>query len=114
MARPVRLDLVYADWCPHCYPLSTERAPVLAARLGVTLRSLDIDRPELERVADALVLEHGDWTPDYLIPQLFLEWDDGRVDHLLTGVPGSLDGTRRAWDRLFEPETLERLAGRHG
>jgi hypothetical protein len=101
--KPARLTLVYADWCPHCVPPSTERAPRLARRLKVPLRLLNIDQPEEEAIADELVREHGDWTEDYLIPQAFLEWDDGRVTHLLTGVPGPVSGTIAKWDRLLEP-----------
>ncbi len=102
-AHPARLYLVIADWCPHCTPLSTDRAPRLAEKLGVPLVQLDIDDAEQERQADALVRSFGDWDPDYLIPQLFLEWSDGRVEHLMTGVPGSPSaGTRAHWDRLFE------------
>ena len=100
---PRRLYLVYADWCPHCVPLSTDRAPPLADRLGIPLVQLDIDDPEQERQADALVEVFGDWTPDYLIPQLFLERSDGTVEHLLTGIPGSPStGTKSAWDRVYE------------
>jgi thiol-disulfide isomerase/thioredoxin len=106
MAGPrtaARLTLVYAHWCPHCDPISLEQAPRLAATLGVPLRLLDIDKPEQERIADELVRAHGDWTEDYLIPQLFLEWADGQVTHLLTGIPGDpSQGTRRAWQKLSE------------
>ncbi|MCI4353753.1 MAG: hypothetical protein L3K06_00110 [Thermoplasmata archaeon] len=102
-ATPKRLDLILADWCPHCVPLSTERATTMAARLGIPLLQLDIDDPEQERQADALVATFGHWDPDYLIPQVFLEWSDGRVEHVLTGVPGTpSQGTRKEWDRLFE------------
>jgi len=100
---PARLYLVYAEWCPHCVPMSTDRAPRLADRLGVPLELLDIDVPEQERQADALVAAFGDWTADYLVPQLFLQYRDGSVEHLLTGVPGSPSaGTRAEWDRLFQ------------
>jgi thiol-disulfide isomerase/thioredoxin len=99
--HPTRLDLVFAFWCPHCHTLSTELAPKLAERLGVPLRLLDIDRPDQEAIADQLVLEYGDWTADYLIPQVFLEWSDGHIEHLLTGIPGPVAGTRRAWDELL-------------
>ncbi len=100
-ATPVRLDLVLADWCPHCVPLSTERAARLAKHLQIPLRRFDIDDPEQERQADAMVAAFGDWDPDYLIPQVFVEWSDGRVEHVLTGVPGDpADGTRAGWDRL--------------
>jgi hypothetical protein len=100
-AHPLRLDLVFAPWCPHCVPLSTEPAPVLARRLGIPLRLLDIDDPAQERIADALVERHGDWDPNYLIPQLFLEWSDGRIEHLLTGDPSGLAGTRERWERVM-------------
>jgi thiol-disulfide isomerase/thioredoxin len=106
-ARPKRLILVYADWCPYCFPLSTDHAPLLAERLGVPLLLLDIDDATQERISDVLVEKYGDWTPDYLIPQVFLEWSDGAVTHLLTGVPGPLETTRRLWDRLIaEAETI--------
>ncbi len=99
-AAPERLTLVYAMWCPHCNPLSLDRAKVLAKRWKVPLRLLDIDVPEEEHLADELVRAHGDWREDYLIPQLFLERSDGRVIHLLTGVPGPTEGTRKRWEGL--------------
>lgn len=99
--RPTRLDLVMAEWCPHCAPLSVDLAGQLAAKLAVPLRILDIDVPAEERIADALVQAHGDWTPDYLIPQVFLERSDGTIEHLLTGVPGPTSGTRRAWEQVL-------------
>lgn len=99
--RPTRLDLVYAPWCPHCVPASIGPATALAQQLGVPLRRLDIDRRDEEAVADDLVRQYGDWDPDYLIPQAFLEWSDGRVEHLLTGTPGSVEATRRSWEQLL-------------
>lgn len=99
--RPTSVVLVYATWCPHCTPLSEERAQRLAQGLGVPLRLLDIDDPEQEKVADAFVERYGDNDPDYLIPQVFLEWSDGRVEHLLTGDPRSVEHTRKAWDRVL-------------
>jgi hypothetical protein len=102
MANPRRLVLVFAHWCPHCAPLSLEQAPKLAARLGVPLRLLDIDVPHEEAEADRIVKEHGDWDPDYLIPQVFLELDNGAVQHLLTGTPGSVAATARSWSGLLE------------
>lgn len=98
--RPKGIILVLAHWCPHCEPLSVDRGTSLARTLGVPLQILDIDVPAQESTADRLVHDHGDWTEDYLIPQVFLEWGDGRVEHLLTGVPGPVAGTRRAWDEV--------------
>lgn len=99
--HPTAVTLVYATWCPHCTPLSEERAERLAQGLGVPLRRLDIDDHEQEKVADALVETYGDYVPDYLIPQVFLEWSDGQVEHLLTGDPRSVGHTRAAWDHLL-------------
>jgi thiol-disulfide isomerase/thioredoxin len=101
-ARPTRLDLVMATWCPHCDPLSVELGQRLARHLGVPLRILDIDDRDQERLADALVERFGDWSPDYLIPQVFLEREGGGFEHLLTGVPGPTAGTRRAWAKVLD------------
>jgi hypothetical protein len=109
-ARPTRLTIVLADWCPHCVPLSEEKVHDLAQRLQIPVRRLDIDEPDQEREADALVKAHGDWSPDYLIPQVFLEWTDGHVEHLLTGFPEGVPRTRRAWDDLFESDLVRHLA----
>jgi thiol-disulfide isomerase/thioredoxin len=107
--HPSRLTIVLADWCPHCVPLSEEKVHELAERLGVPVRRLDIDVPGEERQADALVKAHGDWSPDYLIPQVFLEWTDGRVEHIFTGFPEGVERTRRAWDELFESGWVRHL-----
>jgi thiol-disulfide isomerase/thioredoxin len=101
--RPVRLTLVEASWCPHCVPLSTERAPGLAKRLGVPLRLLDIDVPPEEAEADRLVHDHGRWDDDYVIPQLFLEWSDGTAEAILIADRGSPTSvTRGMWEKLLE------------
>jgi glutaredoxin len=105
-ARPHRLTIVLAEWCPHCVPLSVEKGAELARRLGVPVRALDIDDRKQEREADELVRQYGDWSPDYLIPQVFLEWSDGRVQHLLTGFPEGVPVTRRAWDALLQSDWL--------
>jgi hypothetical protein len=108
MAKPLRLSLVYAHWCPHCDPISTDLAPVLATRLGVPLRLLDIDDPKTALDADRIVEEHGLWDPDYVIPQAFLEWDDGRVDPVLIAERGSPTMVTRAmWEKLLtDPAAL--------
>ncbi|HLY77068.1 MAG TPA: hypothetical protein VKT21_04215 [Thermoplasmata archaeon] len=108
-ARPARLTIVLADWCPHCVPLSEQKVHELAERLGIPARRLDIDDPAEEREADALVRARGDWSPDYLIPQVFLEWTDGRIDHVLTGFPEGVSRTRRAWDELLQSDWVRRL-----
>jgi hypothetical protein len=104
--RPTRLTIVLAPWCPHCVPLSVDRGRALAKRLGVPLRLLDIDRRPQEREADRLVGRYGDASPDYLIPQVFLEWSDGRVQHLLTGFSERVARTERAWIDLMASDWL--------
>lgn len=87
-------------------PLSVRKGRLLAKRLGVPFRTLDIDRPAEERAADRLVRGHGDDAPDYLIPQVFLEWSDGAVQHLLTGFSEKVARTSDAWDALLASEWL--------
>ena len=93
-----RITIVLAEWCPHCVPLSLERIKVISRKLRVPLRVLDIDDPEQEATADALVKQYGDYAEDYLIPQVFFEDDRGRVDHLFTGFSEGVQVTKSKWD----------------
>jgi thiol-disulfide isomerase/thioredoxin len=105
-ARPTRLTLVMATWCPHCVPVSTERLPALAKRLGVPGRVLDIDVRDQDVEADRLVREFGRWDDDYVIPQLYLERSDGTAEALLVAHRGSPTSvTRQMWEALLaDPE----------
>jgi len=105
-AHPQRLTVVLAPWCPHCVPLSVRNGRRLARELRVPLRILDIDHRSQERAADRLVRAYGDAAPDYLIPQVFLEWSDGTVEHLLTGFSEQVPRTARAWRDLFASDWL--------
>ncbi len=105
-AKPARLTIVLAQWCPHCVPLSVKNGKRLARELGLPLRILDIDRKSQIREADRMVREHGDDAPDYLIPQVFLECSDGSVQHLLTGFSEQVPRTARAWRDLFASDWL--------
>jgi len=69
--------------------------------LGVPLLALDIEIPEQLEAADRLVKEHGDWSEDYLIPQVFVEHVDGRVNHVLTGFSEAVSVTEGSWKALF-------------
>jgi hypothetical protein len=114
MAQPKRLTIVLAQWCPHCVPLSVVQGGRLARRLKVPLRILDIDRRGQVKEADRLVREYGDPAPDYLIPQVFLEWSDGRVEHLLTGFSEAVQRTARAWSDLYRSDWLRGVLRREG
>jgi glutaredoxin len=109
--RPKRLTIVLARWCPHCVPLSVRYGRRLARRLRVPLRTLDIDRRGQERAADRLVRKYGDAAPDYLIPQVFLERNDGEVEHLLTGFSEQVSRTERAWRDLLASDWLRTETG---
>lgn len=81
----------------------------MAEDLGVPLLSLDIESPEQLEAADRLVEEHGDWSEDYLIPQVFVEYMDGRVDHLLTGFSEAVSVTEASWKALFSSTHYQSL-----
>ena len=102
--RPKAIHLVYAQWCPHCVPTTVEPLKERAAELGVPLYLHDIDAPDV-KVADELVEKYGDWTPDYLVPQVFFEYD-GRIEHVLTGNPKGVSLTKKAVDELLAGEPL--------
>jgi len=86
----------------------------LAGVLRVPLRRLDIDLRSEERAADRIVREHGDASPDYLIPQVFLEFEDGTVQHLLTGFSEEVARTARAWKDMFASDWLRSLRKKAG
>lgn len=92
--------MVYANWCPHCVPATVEPMQRAAKELGVRCVLLDIDTDDVG-AADELVKKHGDWTPDYLIPQVFVETDDGKLEHVMTGDPRGLQYTRQRVEQLL-------------
>jgi thiol-disulfide isomerase/thioredoxin len=95
--------VVYAKWCPHCVPTTVEPLKALAKKLGVPIVLYDIDTGD-EKQADELVKKYGDWTEDYLIPQVFVEADDGTMKHVLTGRPEGLRYTKAAVEELLKSE----------
>ncbi len=66
----------------------------------------DIDTPDV-KVADDLVKKYGDWTPDYLVPQVFFEYE-GRIEHVLTGNPRGVSLTKRAVEDLLAGTPLSK------
>jgi glutaredoxin len=94
------IHVVYAEWCPHCVPTAVAPMQHAAKELGVPCMLHDIDTDDA-KVADELVKRYGDWTPDYLIPQIFLETADGKIQHVLTGDPRGVQYTRKAVEALL-------------
>ncbi len=70
----------------------------MAADLKVPLRVLDIDFPEQEKIADSLVEKHGDYVEDYIIPQVFLEYEGSNIDHVFTGFSEGVSITAARWN----------------
>ncbi len=94
------IHVVSAEWCPHCVPTTVEPMKRAAAELGVSFQSHDIDTGEVE-AADELVKQYGDWSLDYLVPQVFLEFEDGSFKHVLTGDRRGVAFTRRAVEEFL-------------
>ena len=84
-------------------PTTVEPVKKAAAEMGVKCLLHDIDTEDV-KVADDLVKRYGDWSPDYLIPQVFLEYEDGTIKHALTGYPEGVSFTRRAVESLLKSD----------
>lgn len=95
------IHVVHATWCPHCHPTTVEPLEKIAAELGIAFFSYDVDKPEQVQRADELVRRFGDWSEDYLVPQVFLESKDGETWHILTGYSESVELTKRAVTNLM-------------
>jgi thiol-disulfide isomerase/thioredoxin len=108
MTKVKAIDVVYANWCPHCVPAAVEPMKKAAAELGVPINLYDIDTAD-EMKADDLVKKYGDWSPDYLIPQIFVELEGGEVKHVLTGQPRGVAYTRQAIDNFLKSDFFKSL-----
>ncbi|HYB75682.1 MAG TPA: hypothetical protein VEC08_01860 [Nitrososphaerales archaeon] len=102
------IHVVYADWCPHCVPTTVEVMKKAASELGVNYVPHDIDTEEV-KTADELVRKYGDWSPDYIIPQVFLEFKDGRIKHVLTGYSEGVEYTKKALENFLTSELYSEL-----
>ena len=109
MTRVKRVTVVLAKWCPHCVPLSLNYARKMADELGVPLRVLDIDIARELKTADRLVEKYGDYVEDYIIPQVFLEYEGGRIEHIFTGFSESVTTTESRWISLLKSRFYQNL-----
>lgn len=101
------VHVVYAAWCPHCVPTTVEPLRRATKRLGIPLVLHDIDTEDVKE-ADQMVKRYGDWTPDYVVPQVFLESEEGEIEHVLTGDPRGVSLTSRAVEELIEKRLAKR------
>jgi hypothetical protein len=100
------IQIVYADWCPHCVPLTVEPVKKKAEKIGVRCILYHVDDLSTLKKADELVKNHGDWAEDYLIPQVFLEYENGEIKHVFTGYSEDIELTRKGLTNLLESRLL--------
>ena len=101
MTKLKKIHVVYADWCPHCVPMTVEAVKKKAKQIGAQCLLYDIDDPDASKKADELVKKYGDWSEDYLIPQIFFEYENGEVKHVFTGYSEGLELTRSGLNNLL-------------
>ena len=75
-------------------------------KLGVPVHLYDIDTDDVKK-ADELVKKYGDWSPDYVIPQVFVELKDGGIKHVLTGYSEGVSSTKRAVENLLKSDLFK-------
>jgi thiol-disulfide isomerase/thioredoxin len=100
------IHVVYANWCPHCVPTTVELVKQKAKELGLPCILYDIDDPDASKKGDEVVDKYGDWSVDYLIPQVFLEYDSGEIKHVFTGYSEDMELTRRGIGNLLTSSLL--------
>ena len=103
------IHVVHATWCPHCHPTTVEPIEEIAGGLGIHFFSYDIDIPEQATKADELVQRFGDWSEDYLVPQVFVETKEGKIQHVFTGYSESVESTKRAINNLLQSPLFARV-----
>ena len=74
--------------------------------LKVEIRILDIEKSEEEKEADEIVKNYGEWDPDYVIPQVFFEYDD-KIKHIWAG---SSEPTNRSNKNMCALPSATKLA----
>jgi len=109
MTKLKAIHVVYAEWCPHCVPTTIEPMKKLALQLGIPIRLYNIDTEDVKE-ADELVRKYGDWSEDYIIPQVFFEFENGSIKHVLTGYSEGVQYTKRAVENLLNSNFLKQVA----
>ncbi|MEM0117763.1 MAG: hypothetical protein QXX17_05330 [Conexivisphaerales archaeon] len=109
MPKLKAIHVVYAEWCPHCVPTTVEPMKKLAEKVKVPINLYNIDTEDVKK-ADEMVKRFGDWSEDYIIPQVFFELDDGTVKHVLTGYSEGVQYTKRAVENLLNSSLLKQIS----
>jgi len=80
----------------------------LALQLGIPINLYNIDTEDIKK-ADEMVRKYGDWSEDYIIPQVFFEFEDGKIKHVLTGYSEGVQYTKRAVENLLNSPFLKQI-----
>lgn len=108
MSKLKAFHIVYANWCPHCVPTTVEPMKKAAEELRLPCVLYDIDTEAVKK-ADELVRKYGDWSEDYVIPQVFFEFDDGEFKHVLTGRSEGVEFTKREINGILNSQLFNSL-----
>lgn len=109
LAKIKQIIIVLANYCPHCVPLSLQYVKRMAEDFNVPLQIFNVEISDQEKLADHLVEEYGDWSEDYLIPQVFIEYTDGTVQHIFTGFSEAVSVTEACWETFFSSKYYKNL-----
>ncbi len=82
----------------------------MSSDLNIPYRVLDIDDKENGKIADDMVRQCGDNSVDYLVPQVFLEYPEGKVQHIFTGFSENTEITGRHWEDMFSSSFYKGLS----
>jgi len=99
--KPKALVLVHSEWCPYCR-IALKMAETLSREFQTVLKLLEIGVPDEEEEADSYVRKYGDWSEDYVIPQFFIEFEDGTVQHIFTGA-SNIEAARAELKKILNP-----------
>ena len=77
--------------------------------MKIPYRVLDIDKKDEAEIGDSLVRNYGDYSEDYLIPQVFFEYPNGEVKHVFTGFSEATTTTKKHWDDFFSSNFYKSL-----
>ncbi len=93
------INLAHMRSCPHC-AAAIDKFRKNAKKLGVQCVLHDVYNESQAGLADEIVRKHGDWSDDYIVPQVFFETTDSLIVHVLTGYPEGVEFTERAINNL--------------
>jgi hypothetical protein len=108
-----RITIVLARWCSHSIPLSIDAVKKIGNDLNIPVRILDIDNNKDEKIADELIKKNGNYSEDYRIPQVFLEYHKGDIKHIFIGSSQGVSESKKKWEEFFSSDFYKKLLNNH-